>query len=441
LDIANKPSVLRWIRRAVVVLAWAGFTAFTLSEATSGTPLVWQDSLLYEKVGHAGWFSSALWTGPRAPLVPILWKLTGSPTSFVLAQTCVAIVCWSALAFVVARVVPVGWWRVVAPVAVLALATTAPVRLWDHSVLSETLALAWLALLTCLLLLLVLRPTWPRIAAAGVVALLFAATRDTGIFTVVLLAAAIGAFALRRPRHVHWRALGLSGALLAAAALPFGLESASGRGDLNVRNNYYVRVFAFPDRVSWFAGHGMPQAAQINAIAAAQKAAPGQVAVVAPDMTDPTYAQLYGWIKSDGARTYLEWLSVHPGYVLTAPFQRPPEAFNNDDGHLDFYAGSETSTAWLDRAVAGPWWYTIGATAVALTVALLGGVTRERSWQLAALLTVVGALSVFAAWHGDGQEVTRHTVEGDVQLRLGLILAFLIAIPPWWGRFGRSRHG
>jgi len=38
------------------------------------------------------------------------------------------------------------------------------------------------------------------------------------------------------------------------------------------------------------------------------------------------------------------------------------------------------------------------------------------------------------AWHGDGQEVTRHTVEGFAELRLGIwiviVLWFLGAPPP-----------
>ena len=35
-------------------------------------------------------------------------------------------------------------------------------------------------------------------------------------------------------------------------------------------------------------------------------------------------------------------------------------------------------------------------------------------------LIVIGLLSMLVAWHGDGQEVTRHTVEGLAELRLGL---------------------
>lgn len=429
------PGVGGLTRAAVLVLAAAGFVSFKLSDALSGTPLIWQDSLLYEKVAHSGWFTAGLWTGERAPLIPVLWKLTGTPTTFVAVQTCFSIVCWSALALAVARVTPGVWWRVVAAVVVLALATTAPVRLWDHSVLSETMALACLALMTSLLVLTAQRPTRLRIAGTALAGLGFAATRDTGIFTVLVLGFAFGIYAVRRPRQVRWRALGLACALVAAAGLPLGLQMASGRSNLNVRNNYYVRVFPYKERVGWFADRGMPEADQVNQLALAQDTPPGHAAVVAPDMNDPSFAPLYAWIRTDGARTYLAWLATHPGYVVTAPFDRPVEAFNNDDGTLSFYAGAETSTRWLDKSFDGPWWYAMAIAVFALLIAILAGVTRTREWQLAVLLTATGAASVLAAWHGDGQEVTRHTVEGDVQLRLGLLIALLVSLPAWWRRY------
>ena len=58
---------------------------------------------------------------------------------------------------------------------------------------------------------------------------------------------------------------------------------------------------------------------------------------------------------------------------------------------------------------------------------------RQPTWRASAGVAVVGALAMVVAWHGDGQEVTRHTVEGFAQLRLGLwILVVLGALggPP-----------
>jgi len=341
------------------------------------------------------------------------------------------------LALTAARVASPGWWRVAVFVSVLALASTQPVRLWDGSVLSETTALSFLALLVGTLLSVVRKFTWPRVAAVALSALGFAATRDTSILTVLALAVAV-LCAASWPSSARRGALALGGAMLVAGALPLTLLAVSGRSDVNVRDNYYVRVFPYSARVAWFAGHGMPEAPRIKALAAANRPEPGQMPVVAPDPQDPVFTPLYTWISSaDGADVYLEWLAVHPTYLFTAPFHQPPETFNNAGGHLSYYAGNSASTRALDRIFAGPWWYAVGIATLAVALASLGGVTRRREWQLAALLAVVGAASVVAAWQGDGQEVTRHTVEADVQVRLALLLALLIALPDWWLRYVR----
>jgi hypothetical protein len=56
-----------------------------------------------------------------------------------------------------------------------------------------------------------------------------------------------------------------------------------------------------------------------------------------------------------------------------------------------------------------------------------------------AVVTAVGLPAVFVAWSGDGQEVTRHTVEGFAELRLGIWILVVLGLlvrpsPPNAGR-------
>jgi hypothetical protein len=48
------------------------------------------------------------------------------------------------------------------------------------------------------------------------------------------------------------------------------------------------------------------------------------------------------------------------------------------------------------------------------------------------VLIVIGVLAMLIAWHGDGQEVTRHTVEGFAQVRLGVWILVV------WGLLGMT---
>jgi hypothetical protein len=41
---------------------------------------------------------------------------------------------------------------------------------------------------------------------------------------------------------------------------------------------------------------------------------------------------------------------------------------------------------------------------------------------------VIGVAAMLVAWHGDGQEVTRHTVEGFAEVRLGVWIPFVVGL-------------
>ena len=47
---------------------------------------------------------------------------------------------------------------------------------------------------------------------------------------------------------------------------------------------------------------------------------------------------------------------------------------------------------------------------------------------MVAVLTLVGVAAMLVAWHGDGQEVTRHTVEGFAQVRLGVWILLTLGL-------------
>lgn len=57
----------------------------------------------------------------------------------------------------------------------------------------------------------------------------------------------------------------------------------------------------------------------------------------------------------------------------------------------------------------------------------------RRSWRLGEVrvavgLAVIGLAAALIAWQGDGIEVARHTIEGKVETRLGVLLLLLLAV-------------
>jgi hypothetical protein len=406
---------------------------------------LWTDSTSYAAVaGHPVW-STGFWAGSRPPLVPLVLKVAGSATGFTALQSTVAVGAWGLLAFTVGRLLPPGWRRLVAVWTILAFATATPITMWNRSVLSESLSLSLLALLVAGTIWAARRLTWPRLAAVSVVALAFAATRDAQVWTVAVLGLVVAVVAVvraRRTRRFPRRIAVLALCLLVAAGVTGWVVVHSGRTRQNVADALYVRVFPFPDRVAWFAAHGMPEARAIDRLAAATGPPdPGASKVVGFDGTDPTYATLERWIVSRGQRTYMLWLVTHPVYVITEPLVRPERSYNFAQGLLTFYAPLDRADSPLSSLLWPAWRWLLPMTMIAVGAAILKGLWRDRGWQAVVMLGALGIVTMLIAWHGDGQEVTRHTVEGFAEVRVGVLIVTVVGVLALVGRARPSAGG
>lgn len=405
--------VRRSFEIAVGIGVAAAFAGNRLWQGLTGVALVWQDTQGYQE--------SALWAGVRPPVAPILWDLTGTPRSYVVVQTLVGIAAWCFLAWTVAMLAKTGWPRLVAGAVVLAFASTTPIILWDRSVLSESLAFSLLALLFATAIRVTQRVTWPRVAALVAASAGFALVRDSLVWMVVGLAVAIAAYAI--VRNAGRKAVALGFLLLAVSGFAIVGQAAAHRNTTNVEHVLFARIFPFPERVKWFADHGMPNQAEVLSYAAATKTERGQPRVVGIVANDPTVQPLVRWMRNDAIGVYLEWLALHPGFVLTEPLREPERAFNNAEGRLDFYAAVDRTDLSVVNTLFDPGpWIVLAATLVAVGIGLVRQVWRERWWRMIALLLGLSVMEILVAWHGDATETTRHGIVGSVSVRLAVVV-------------------
>ena len=407
---------------------WCAFASYLIVQARAGPVIGWNDSAVYSAVASKPLWSHAFWVAPRPPLTPLLIKLVGSSSAFTTAQAVIGALSWGFLAWTVGRLAPVGWRRVGATWATLAFATTLPITLWNRSVLSESLSMSLLALVFAGGIWTSRRPTWPRVATTAVACLCLAATRDSEVWTVAMLGAAVVVWAVTR-RSATQRVAVLAGCLLAAVVVTGWGTLASHRSTEVVGDVYVVRIFPYPERVAWFAAHGMPQQHRIDQLATSMPPAPhtAKTVTIAPD--DPAFGPLRRWITTRGTGTYLLWLATHPWYVVTEPLQRPERSFNFYRGDLaDYAATSNPMTSPLTPVL---WPSLLGLDVMAAMAIALGarsGAWRQPAWRAVAVLAAIGIPAMLIAWHGDGQEVTRHTVEGFAELRLGVWILLVIGL-------------
>jgi hypothetical protein len=426
----RRPAAPTVIAPAAAFAGWLFFTGYLLVQATAGPAIIWNDSLVYRKIASAPLTSSGFWTGQRPPATPLLIKLVGASGGYLLAQAVIAALSWGFLAWTVGRLVAPGWRRLVAVWVILAFASAFPVTLWNRSVLSESLSMSLLAVVCAALIWTTHQVTWPRVVATAAACLAFAATRDAQVWTVAFLAVAVGVGALaiaRKDRPRATRVGVLSVCLVAVVVLTGWGTLASHRTPQNVADVLYVRIFPYPGRVAWFAHHGMPQAPQIDALAKATSTQPGQAKVVSFSPSDPDFAALERWIQNQATGTYFLWLATHPVYVLTEPLIRPERSYNFAQGSLTAYAS--TTDQYRSPLTVVVWPPLIGLlilAAVAAYLTFLSKGWRDGVWRMMLVFSAIGVLAMLVAWHGDGQEVTRHTVEGLAQLRLGLWIVILL---------------
>jgi len=425
---------------------WIPFTAYRIKESLLA-PSVFQDSEAYHAVAAHPWLSTALWTGSRAPGTPVLLKMLGDNYSrYELFEVILGALAWGFLAWTAASMVPAGWRALVVSWAVLGFATAPLVVGWDWTALTESPSLSCLALLCAFGLWLVRRFTWVRLLGLGVAALWYAALRDADIWdmtmvgivlvavgvTRVIRGAAVSGEAIvptmRRNLPRAWRPL-VVGAVLVAVSGTAGLAaSVSHRNVLNIEEVFYVRIFPFPDRVAWFSDHGMPMGQPIDSAAAAAPVYPGQAKVVSLPITDPQWKPLADWFAADGLSTYARYLVTNPAYVLLAPFASPPLTYNNASGQLQFYVPPGRSLPVFETVFVPSCWVVGALALVAVLLASALGTIGLATWRFMVVFSAVGLVSMLLAWHGEGQEVTRHMVEGSVEVRLGVLLTLLLAL-------------
>jgi len=431
----------------------------------------WNDSTDFLASAGTGLFSLERWAGPRTAAAPLVLSLARlEPRTYVNWQAGIAALCWGALATSVWTLFGGRRARWLAALAVVAFSCTVPVTMWERSVLSESLAVSTLALTLAAVLQLARgvtdgeyrgscgradagsattgRPAESTLIGWWVAAVLAASalwliTRDSHASVVAVAAVALGVGLV----IAQWRARGrpapadggnergravnalivLACGLFALGALAWAAASHGNRYAYPLRNVFEARVLPYPDRVSWFADHGMPQGERFvgpDAFAPAVNSGEAPVTYVADH--DPAMQEWMAWVERDGRGAFATWVATHPAYLVTEPLRNPERTFNNALGDRSYYAPSGQRDLPLVTDVMVPnRWVSLAVVAVVATWA-----TWRSRWGSPLLL--VGAVTVALAaplglvsWHSDGMETARHLVVPAVQLHLGALLMVL----------------
>jgi hypothetical protein len=183
--------------------------------------------------------------------------------------------------------------------AVLLFSLSSSIGLWDADLLSESLALSLMALLVATLLTLARRPTVLLGVAAVAAATLWAGTRDTNAYAVVLLAPLAGA-AIWRDGRIRL-AVVVAGAFVAAGGTAIAASASTARSELLLVDVVDERVLDEPAARAFFVERGLP---------------------VRPDLRRALFARrsvLTRYEQDSELANVREWLTRHGGRRTSRP--------------------------------------------------------------------------------------------------------------------------
>jgi hypothetical protein len=289
--------------RTIELIAVAVVAAVAAVPAMYSTPRFTYDSFSY--------LAKVSLTGERLPVVPVLYAMLGRNfRAIVIFQATVGAICWSYLAMVALRVTRRPYCYV-AFAGVLLISCSDYVTMWYTAILSDSISLSLLALLIASI------ASWlgkrGSLARVVVVALLWAFTRNTNGYVLLVFGVAALVIVVARKRDVA----SVLAALVAIAG-GVGVVASTDSGRLWVDPFLHVmseRVLASPTRASWFADHGMPLSPALR-----QLRGPYYQSVDAAFRHSPALVSFRSWMDQAGERTYLEYSLVHPWWVLTGTF-------------------------------------------------------------------------------------------------------------------------
>lgn len=383
------------------------------------------DTPAYVRVAGEALLSKEFWANARPPIFPLLLRFTEADEAKVAAfQAAFSIFAWGTLALSLSYAFQ-GIVRALAFGLILALSLDRHIAGWDLVLLTESLSLSLLALFLAAWLWLLRGWSWGKVAALGLAALLWALTRDTNGWILLLVAGLIllaVLFFKARRRYLFVSIL---------FALIFALSNLSAdRGHRWVfpfQNVLAQRILTDPDALAFFEHCGMPLTPELLGLAGGL-ANSGERAFY----TDPALESYRTWLYADGKACYMRWLFSRSLTGLLVPWTdfETLLAFEKIDS---FYPQKyQPLLPWYAQLLLYPQesllWLWAGTTSAALVAIWKKLWKINPAWVVFIVLCLLVYPHMWIVWHGDVIGTDRHALTVSLQFVLSLwFLGLLIA--------------
>jgi hypothetical protein len=375
------------------------------------------DTTAYVRVSGEAFFSKDFWANTRPPVFPLLLKYYAANKIKTAAfQAAFSIFAWGMLALSLAYSLK-GFLRPFAFGLILALSLDRHIAGWDMVMLTESLSLSLMALFLAIWLWLLKSWSWGKVGILSLISFLWAFTRDTNGWILLMLAGLIllGVLLFGACRRY------LSVAL--AFVLIFALSNFSANtGDRWVfpfQNVLAQRILPDQEALAFFADCGMPVTPELLSLAGGFANSNDRAFYIHPAL------QPYrDWLDTGGKSCYMRWLISRPLISLRQPWRDAGWLLAFEDVSFFYPKRYEPVLPWYAERIL----YPQDAILLLWTLATIGALIAiwRKAWKTNPAWVVFIALCLiiyphlFIVWHGDVPGTHRHALTISLQFILSL---------------------
>ena len=427
-----------------ILLAWQVlvFIIYVIARVFSTLPALHAprelaDTAIYVRISTQPILSSNFLQVNRPFVFPLLLKVVGQDFErAAMVQLALTIFSWGSLAFVTAQSLRPAWLSVFSFVVILALSLVRHLAGWDFAMMTESLSLSTFALLIATGIWLLHGWRIHKVVLLCITAFLFAFTRDTNAYLLLMFAALLLIGVLFR-----WVAANV----LVIAAV-FGLiflisnlsADTSARWIFPMVNVVGKRILPYSAAIRQFESCGMPVTPQLLKLA--DSFANGEDRAF---FNDPSLETFRLWLAARGKSCYVQWLLMNPvksSAEALAEFNQL--IFFDNIGAYFSRRYSDLLPSRVERILYPVYhvtWLWAGLTLAALAAIFARAWRTNSLWVVFIMLCLTIFPHLFITWHGDAMAPNRHAVSVGMQLAVAMWLFVFLSLEQAAGYFGRQR--
>jgi len=472
--------IKKWLCYGLVTIGLA-FVIFFCMQTCFGIlnrsiPAVWGgDTEVFLYMADLKWTDPNFYHGPRPWTVPILHSLVNGATNnqnIILLQTIISYVSWIFLAFVTMHFLRDYLTKIFAFFLIVFIPLNQCIEKVAFVILSESYSLSFLAFFIGSYIWYYNKRSTPSVIFLGIVALLFAFTRDTDAYRVLSMTLPV---LLLVGLHVRNKSQGVTRHIVLFIAFififigsdlstsnihcraPVDPNSASkwnvnpadsphirvndcrepytnARWLMPVVNNIFQRILPFEDRLKYFKTHGLPVTTELmsmkNKFASSENMR---------WYMDPKLAAQREWNYRYGRQTYMKYLITHPKYVVASAFEyRNLLLYLNGERNVWYKMAKPIevrmlSVFFLNDDVDFKMFLALFFSSLILLfiIYIKHGRDDGEHMRMTLLICYIILITVplgILIFHGDLMDLARHLFTNIVQLNLGIVLFYLFMV-------------